>query len=279
MGEIKIASTGQVGMKVQATIRIWAAVVLMATSLSFGQTPTPRERGWAIAQEADRRTSGYGDSMAGLRMILRNKQGQESEREMRIRTLEVTDDGTKSLCIFDTPRDVKGTILLTHTHKQDDDDQWLFLPALNRVRRIAAKNKSGSFMGSEYSYEDIATQELEKYTYTWLRNETYDGNDCFVLERRPVDTTNSGYSRQVAWVDKAEYRTWKVDYYDRKGALLKTLTCKRYRKYKDRFWRTRETNMVNHQTGKSTQLLWSDFAFDTGQSKLDFERNRLTILR
>lgn len=254
------------------------AVTLWATP-SFGAPSTAAEQGWAIAKEADRRSAGYGDSTARLRMILRNKQGQTSERELRLRNLEVENDGTKSLSIFDTPRDVKGTILLTHTHKKANDDQWLFLPALRRVRRIAAKNKSGSFMGSEYAYEDIAAQELDKHTYRWVRDEVYDGNDCFVIERYPVDKANSGYSRQVAWIDKSEYRTWKADYYDRKGDLLKTLTCKDYRKYQDRFWRTHEMNMVNHQTGKSTQLIWSDFTFGTGQNELDFERNRLTLLR
>ncbi len=255
-----------------------ATMALLAAPL-LGGRPTPQERGWAIAEEADRRNSGFVDSTASLRMILQNKQGQKSERELRIRGLEVENDGTKSLCIFDTPRDVKGTILLTHAHKSTNDDQWLFLPALRRIRRIAAKNKSGSFMGSEYAYEDIAIQELEKYTYTWVRDELYDGNDCFVIERRPVDKANSGYSRQVAWIGKAEYRTWKVDYYDRKSALLKTLICRGYGKHADRFWRARETTMTNHQTGKSTRLIWSDFAFGTGQSKLDFERSRLTLLR
>lgn len=256
----------------------WATVALLVAPL-LGSQSTPEERGWTIAKEADRRNSGFVDSTASLRMILQNKQGQRSERELRIRALEVENDGTKSLCIFDTPLDVKGTILLTHAHKSDNDDQWLFLPALRRVRRIAAKNKSGSFMGSEYAYEDIAIQELEKYTYTWVRDDLYDGNDCFVIERRPVDKANSGYSRQVAWIGKTEYRTWKVDYYDRKSDLLKTLICQGYRQHADRFWRARETNMTNHQTGKSTRLIWSDFAFGTGQSKLDFERSRLTLLR
>ena len=265
-------------MKLQVSIWVLVAVTFWAPS-SFGVPSTAAEQGWAIAQEADRRNSGYGDSKANLLMILRNKQGQTSKRKLRLRSLEVENDGTKSLSIFDTPRDVKGTILLTHSHKTANDDQWLYLPALRRVRRIAAKNKSGAFMGSEYAYEDIATQELEKHTYKWIRDELYDGNECFVIERYPIDKANSGYSRQVAWIDKSEYRTWKVDYYDRKGDLLKTLTCKGYRKYQGRFWRAHEMNMVNHQTGKSTLLIWSDFAFGTGQNELDFERNRLTLLR
>jgi len=254
------------------------AAVLLTWPVRAGQ-PTPQERGWTIAEEADRRSSGFGDSTANLQMILRNRQGQTSQRQLRIRTLEVGREGTKSLCIFDTPRDVKGTILLTHTHNREDDNQWLYLPALRRVRRIAAQNKSGSFMGSEFAYEDIATQELEKHTYKYIRDEVIDGSDCYVIECYPVDKATSGYSRQVVWIDKTEYRTWKADYYDRKGALLKTLTFKGYRRYLDRFWRPREMNMVNHQTGKSTRLVWSEYAFATGQNEQDFERHKLTIIR
>lgn len=266
-------------MKYTSTICILAAVSMIVSPSWADAEPTPEQRGWTIAEEAHRRHSGYGDFTANLRMILRNKQGQTSERNIRIRTLEMPGEGTRSLCIFDSPGDVRGTILLTHTHKEGDDDQWLFLPAMNRIRRIAAQNKSGSFMGSEFSFEDIATQELEKYTYKWLHDEVYDGNDCYVIERYPVDRRHSGYLRERVWIDKEEYRTWKVDYYDRKDTLLKTLVFKGYRQYLDEFWRATEMDMINHQTGKGTRLIWSDFAFRTGLSEADFQRQILTILR
>jgi len=105
----------------------------------LARAETPEEKGLAIAREADRRDSGFGDFTADLNMTLRNKHGQESVREIRIRTLEVEGDGDKSLSIFDTPMDVKGTAFLTFSHKQGDDDQWLYLPALKRVKRISAK--------------------------------------------------------------------------------------------------------------------------------------------
>ncbi len=179
------------------------------------------------------------------------------------------------MTIFDSPKDVKGTAFLNYTHKKSDDDQWLYLPALKRVKRISAKNKSGSFMGSEFAYEDIASQEIEKYTYRWLRDEMLDGHECFVVERYPVDTKNSGYSRQVVWLDKQEYRTWKVEYYDRKNAHLKTLTFTSYKKYRNRFWRASQLNMVNHQTGKSTELLFLNYQFTVGLTEDDFNKNSL----
>ena len=236
---------------------------------------SPEEKGLAIAIEADARDNGFADFTADMEMILRNRHGQESTRKIRIRTLEVEDDGDKSLTIFDTPRDVKGTALLTFTHKEGDDDQWLYLPALKRVKRIASRNKSGSFMGSEFAYEDIASQEIEKYTYKYLGDALYKGHDCTQVESYPVDAANSGYTRMVSWRDKDEYRLWKVEYYDRKSSHLKTLTFDQYHKYIDRFWRPHQMLMVNHQSGKSTELHWDNFKYGTGLQDSDFNKNSL----
>ena len=211
-------------------------------------------------------------------MVLRNKHGQQTDRRMRSRTLEQADDGDKAIIIFDTPGDVKGTAFLSFTHKEGDDDQWLYLPALKRVKRIASSSKSGPFMGSEFAYEDISSQEVEKYTYRYLRDETFDGRDHFVVERDPVDP-KSGYKRQVAWLDKEEYRVWKVEFYDRKDALLKTLIMADYKQYLDAYWRAGRWSMVNHQTGKSTELIWRGFAFANGYEDKDFNRNSLAKAR
>ena len=257
------------------TTGLLCLIIILMQSPLLCRAETAEKKGLAIAQEADRRDSGYGDFTADMLMILRNRHGQESRREMRVRALEVADDGDKSLIIFDSPKDVKGTAFLNYTHKKGDDDQWLYLPALKRVKRISSRNKSGSFMGSEFSYEDIASQEVEKYSYKWLRDETYENMECFVIERYPVDKENSGYSRQVAWIDKEHYRTWRVEYYDRKNAHLKTLTQADYKVYSDRFWRPAKLNMVNHQTGKSTQLLFSNYQFNVGLGDEDFNKNSL----
>ena len=254
-------------------------VIILPTLLLLqpGHSPaeTAEDKGLALAIEADKRNSGYGDSTADMLMILRNKHGQESRRNMRYRTLEAENDGDMSLTIFDSPKDVKGTAFLNYTHKLGDDDQWLYLPALKRVKRINSSNKSGSFMGSEFAYEDIASQELEKYTYKWLRDETYENRDCFVTERYPVDKKNSGYSRQVVWLDRDEYRIWKVEYYDRKNAHLKTLTISGYQQYNEKFWRPDLMFMVNHQTGKNTELQFSNYRFKVGLGPDDFNKNSL----
>jgi len=252
---------------------------LILLSLSFSVlAQSAGERGLEIAVEADRRDTGFHDSTASMRMILRNRQGDESTREIRVRTLEQNNDGDKSLTTFDEPADVKGTNFLSFTHKSGPDDQWLYLPALKRVKRISSRNKSGPFMGSEFAYEDISSQEVEKYTYKYLGDEQYNGLDCFMIERYPVDKY-SGYSRQVAWIDKQEYRPQKIVFYDRKNAPLKTLTYSGYRQYLGKYWRADEMFMENHQTGKSTRLLWSDYQFKTGLTERDFDRNSLKRAR
>lgn len=246
---------------------------LLFTSIS-SNAETAEEKGLAIAIESDKRDTGFVDSTAKMTMELRNKQGDTSTRYIRIKTLEVDGDGDKSMSIFDKPADVKGTAFLTFSHAITPDDQWLYLPALKRVKRINSKNKSGPFMGSEFAYEDLSSQEVEKYTYKYLRDETLNGIDCFVVERYPVDK-NSGYKRQVGWVNKAEYRSEKIVFYDRKDSLLKTLTFSGYQQYLNQYWRADELLMVNHQTGKSTLLSWSDYKFKTGLKDKDFSRNSL----
>ncbi|WJW75115.1 outer membrane lipoprotein-sorting protein [Thiohalobacter sp. IOR34] len=244
---------------------------LLSTALA---AETAEEKGLAIAEEMDRRDTGWGDQTARMEMILRNRRGDESRRQIRVRTLEVENDGDKSLTIFDHPRDVKGTAFLSYTHALKPDEQWLYLPALKRVKRIASRNKSGPFMGSEFAYEDMTSQEVPKYSYRFLREEEVGGRKTLVIERYP-QYEYSGYTRQVVWIDSGMYRPVKVEFYDRKDSLLKTLTLSGYHRYLDRYWRPDEMHMINHQTGKQTTLRWSDYRFRTGLTSRDFDKNSL----
>ncbi|MGB0465929.1 MAG: outer membrane lipoprotein-sorting protein [Pontibacterium sp.] len=239
---------------------------------------TPQEQGMAISVEAKARDHGWQDMQAEMNMTLRNKQGQESIREIRMKSLEVEGDGDKSLSVFDKPRDVKGTAFLSFSHSVGSDDQWLYLPALKRVKRIASRNKSGPFMGSEFAYEDLSSFEIEKYSYKFIKEETCEGGQCFVVEQYPTDK-NSGYTRRIVWLDKDEYRLWKIEFYDRKNSKLKTLTYHNYQQYQAKHWRPDLMKMVNHQTGKSTDLSWHSYQFKTGLSDSDFNKNSLKRAR
>ena len=252
-----------------------------APPLAASEGASPEETGLAIAREARERQIGFGNFTADQTMVLRNKQGQESRRKLRVRVLEVEGDGDKSMFVFDQPRDVEGTALLIYAHKEEADEQWLYLPALKRVKRISSANRSGSFMGSEFSYEDMGAQEVEKFTYQYLREEPCgEGGElmCAVSERFPVDR-RSGYQRQVTWHDRDALRLLKVEYYDRKNAHLKTLTVRDYAQYLDKYWHAGEMNMVNHLTGKSTVLTWADYRFGTDLDANDFSQTGLRRAR
>ncbi len=269
-------------IRIHPTLSTLPAVMLLTAWPLAAPLPadaaSPEEAGLKIAKEAYDRDKGFGNFTAKQTMVLRNKQGRESRRQLRIKVLESEDTGNKSVFVFDRPRSVKGTAFLIHSHKTKADDQWLYLPALKRVKRISSSNRSGSFMGSEFSYEDLGSQEIEKYTYKLLRDEACGKLTCTVVEQVPTEK-RSAYRRQIVWRDKTELRAWKIDYYNRRNALLKTLTFAKYKRHLDRFWRAGEMTMVNHLTGKSTVMLWSDYKFGSDLKESEFSRTGLKRVR
>ena len=266
-------STGNLGRICALTLACclpWAEVV--------AQEETPQDKGLRLAREASVRDDGFGDFAAAMTMVLRNRQGRETTRSIRFKVLEVPGDGDKSLLVFDEPRDVQGTALLTHGHINGQDDQWLYLPALKRVKRISAAGRSGSFMGSEFSYEDMSPPEVEEYTHTYLRDEPCGEFACTVTEQIPSDE-NSGYSRRLVWQDTDQLRTWKVELYDVRNSHLKTLTYENYQQYLDRYWRAGRQTMVNHLTGASTVLHWTDYRFRANLDDGEFTQTALRRVR
>ena len=233
---------------------ILAFLIFTLSFVGITFAESPEEKGLAIAQEDDNRDNGFKNFTANMVMTLKNRQGEESTRNIRNKTLEVKDDGDKSLSIFDRPRDVKGTTLLNYTHKVGTDDQWLYLPGLKRVKRISSANKPGSFMGSEFSYEDLGSQEIEKYKYKWLKNsKTKKGDTVWVLERIP--RKKSGYSKQVLYIKAKIHNPIKIEYYDKKKELLKKSTFKKYRGYKigkKTIYRPTTIHMVNVKTNNNS---------------------------
>ncbi len=230
--------------------------------------------GLQIATDAEKADNGWISSSNILTMTLTNRKGQKSTRQMHGYSMEVQEDGDMSMTIFDTPADVKGTASMVYTHKVGDDDQWLYLPAIDRVKRISSSNKSGPFMGSEFAFEDLSSQEVEKYTYKYISEESANGEACYKVERYPT-VKSSGYKRNIVWFNKANYRPEKIEFYDRKDALLKTLTYSDYKHYLSKYWRANTMKMVNHQNGKETLLNFSEIKFGLSLTEDDFSQNSL----
>ncbi|MEM7219115.1 MAG: outer membrane lipoprotein-sorting protein [Pseudomonadota bacterium] len=226
------------------------------------------------AQELEE--AGFADLEVALDMVLRSASGRESRRSLRLRQLEaadVDDAGDRLLVVFEEPAAIRGTALLTHAQKRREDDQWLYLPALKRVKKIASRNRSGPFLGSEFSFEDLTSQEIEKYTYRWVGEESCDielrggpaaTEICDVVERRPGPELVSGYLRQLFWIDRKARRPVRVDYFNQGDRLTKSLRASDFYFYQSRWWRPHLLRMRNHITGKTTDLIWADYNFGNG---------------
>lgn len=249
----------------------------LAALFSSAQAQAPGEKGLTIAAEADRRSNGFVDYTVSATLTLTDGRGQTTKRELSIKTLEISGDGDKQLIVFNSPRDVQGTAFLSFTHALQSDDQWIFLPALKRVKRIASSNKSGPFMGSEFTYEDLGSREPANYSFKYLKNENLDGIDHFVVEAYPR-YQHSGYTRQTLWYNSGDYSVSKIVFYDRKNALLKTATYGGYQ-LKNTVWLPGLIKVTNHQNGKASELSLSNYSVGVGLSERSFSKNALKRAR
>jgi len=254
------------------------SLMVFIISIFSAEIPADEGRGLSIAREMKAQERGYGNYTAEMKMVLVDTGGKESVRLLRVRSREMEDDGDQSLAIFDSPADIKGTAFLTHTHIKQDDDQWLYLPSLKRVKRISPANKTAPFMGSEFSYEDLASIEIERFRFSYVGEEALEGVPCSIIERYPLDPY-SGYSKHRVWVEKARYIALKAEYYNRKGEKLKTLLTSDFRQYLGRFWRAHQMRMNNHISGKHSFLYWDKFRFRQDLSDADFNPNSLKRMR
>lgn len=257
------------------SVRTTSIAAILALAIAPGAAAqSEEERGRSIAEEADRRTRGYGDMQARLTMTLQNRHGEERVRELTVQVLEAGSSGERTLLVFERPLDLRGTALLTHASPDGSDARWLYLPALRRVKRVASSEQSSAFLGTEFSYEDIGPEDPDEYTYRLVEPSLLAGVECWTVERFPRDP-GSGYGRQIVWFDREAYRVRRVDYYDRAGELLKTLIQDGFRLYADRFWRPDRMEMRNHRSGALTRVEWTEVRVGVGLSEADFDRSRL----
>lgn len=231
------------GTYTEASIREYVA------PLEASHTSEEEKKGLEIYKKQYLLDEGWKTLESRLDMILIDAAGRESRRTVLKRVIEDGGAPDKTLGIFLEPADVRGTVMLTFEQSYGSDEQWLFLPSLKRTKKINAENKSGSFVGTEFSWEDISTSELAKFHYRYLRD---DGN-AWVVERVPVYKF-SGYVREVTWVNKDNYQTVKIDYYDKKGDVLKTQLMESWEQYEQHYWRPLQLVMTNHVNHKKTVI-------------------------
>ena len=233
----------------------------------------PKVKGKEIAFNVEKANEGFGGETSTMEMILINARGEKTTRKMTSKIFEVKGDGDKSLIEFELPADVAGTRMLTWSHKIKDNDQWMYLPAFKKIKRISSRNKTGSFMGSEFSFEDLGSQEPEKYEQIYIGEEEINGRKCWVLEQVPTDP-KSGYTKLKTWIDQGYMNAAKIQYYDRKGSLLKTALFSDYKQH-GQFWRIGKITMRNHQTKKSSVLTWVNRKLTKDIKNSEFDKAEL----
>ena len=267
MGSAWRAATSQSSRRVAAALVVLASLFFRPAMMTGPLAAD--DRGRSIMEEQRRVNSGYRDEMVLFTMTLLNAKGDRSERTLEMRTLEGPEGGDKTLLIFKDPPDVRGTTLLSHENRTGDDDQWLYLPALRRARRIASSNRSSSFVGSELAYEDLVPNEVTKHQYKYLREEVVDGVPVWTIQSTPR-FKDSGYSRRELFVRRDNYQMARANFYDPKGHLLKVARWAGWWKVTAKRWRARSLRVENVQTGKSTILEVIDVKIGNGYPPGDF---------
>ena len=244
--------------------------LILLTTLSISLFAISSEE---VAKQSYERISGYKSSLSKTTMVLKNAQGVENIRKLEMKKIE-GEDGDKSLLNFLYPNDLKDTKLLSFEVIGKDDKQWLYLPSLKRVKRISSRNKSGSFMASEFSYEDISSQNYKNYSYSVEATEvTQDGVVYYIIARIPIDA-NSGYSKQIIWIDKEKLLPRFGEYYDKQEKLLKKIRFSEYKKI-DGIQRIVEINIENVQNKKSSSLHWDEDVINANIKKSDLSKRAL----
>ncbi|MBL7716318.1 MAG: outer membrane lipoprotein-sorting protein [Bdellovibrionales bacterium] len=212
------------------------------------------------------------DSKSDSTFRLINASGQERVRKTTGSTKLIpgTTDNQR-LVIFESPADVKGTKTLLIEHSKGDDDIWIYLPAMKKVRRLVSSNKKDSFVGTDFSYGDVIGHRVEDWNHKLLKEEKVDGRDCYVTEStpaRPEVGENSGYSKRTGCIDKESFIALRGEAFDLNGALLKKFAARKIQKVDDKNqkWQPMEIESENVQTGHRTVIEFQNYKANTGVS-------------
>lgn len=252
-------------------LAIPAAAGLLATGPRFASADG--DKGLEIGTKVDQAWTGYKSEENELELELISPNGERAVRKLRGKVRESGRDEQAAITLI-WPADQKDTRLLTWSHRDKEDDQWLYLPSIKRVKRISARGRTGSFIGSEFSYEDLVNVWwLDKFKYKYVRDQKVGPRDTWVVERYPRDP-DSGYSKQQVWIDKEYLTALRIDFYDRKGQLLKTGNFRQFKKYGNK-WRADRIDMDNRQTGKKSSVTWKTRSLGKSFSDADFSPDTL----
>ncbi|MBN2008009.1 outer membrane lipoprotein-sorting protein [candidate division KSB1 bacterium] len=252
-------------MKTKLLPLVLGLVISSQSALTFAQE---KITGLQIIENVYSRPTGT-DSQGDLTMSLINAQGDQRVREIK-QFIKDFGDSEKKIMFFVSPADVRNTSFMNWSYDEEDkdDDQWIYLPALKKTKRISSDSKSDYFMGSDFTYDDLGDRHPSDDTHKLLREETVDDEACYVVESIPKDEEYM-YSRTVTWILKDKWIGLKKEFYDEDGELLKTLTVKKYEKISG-YWTILHSEMLNVQKNHSTKMELTNLKIDSGISNDTF---------
>ncbi len=251
-------------------IKLFTVAILLVASFGANAQMTGRE----IVDKAYNLPSGD-DVTSTLTMTLENKSGQTRIRKIKQFTKDMG-DVDKSIMFFISPADVKNTSFMNWSYDDDNksDDQWIYLPALKKVKRISSDSKSDYFMGSDFTYDDLGDRKLDADTHKLLREETLNEKECYVVESVSKDEDYM-YSKTITWIRKDNFVGMKKEFYDEDGELLKVLTIKKVDKIKG-YWVISHSEMKSVQKNHSTNMELSSIKINTGVPSSKFSERMMT---
>jgi len=192
------------------------------------------------------------------KMILIDKKGNEETRKLRRYSRKGKNDLFKYLLVFDKPKGVKGVALLTWQNKNKDDDQWMYLPALSKIKRIAKGGNKNYFMGTDYAFEDLVSENKNKFRYEKQANKIIDGNECYVIDVYPNTKQMkkaSGYKYRALYIRKDIFFTVQIDYFSKRGKYIKQQKLLELEKIKGQMYRAKISIMDNLKEKHKTKIV------------------------
>lgn len=243
-------------------------IILMAVLIMTAILSAQEITGLNIIENVFNRPTGQ-DQEGDLTMSLINFRGDERVREIK-QFLKDFGDMEKKTMFFISPADIRNTSFMNWSYDEagKDDDQWIYLPALKKVKRISSDSKSDYFMGSDFTYDDLGDRHPSSDTHKLLREETIDGEDCYVVESIPKEEEYM-YSKTITWIIKDKWIGKKKEFYDEDEDLLKTLTVNETKVIKDYIVITL-SEMHNVQKDHKTIMKLDNVILDSGVSDNKF---------
>ena len=189
-----------------------------------------------------------------IQMDLVDDKGSVSTRRLQILSMQDNNGQNRTIAVFMSPANIKNTRFLTIENSGRSDDQWIYLPSLKKMKRIAASDNDSSFMGSDFTYGDMSDMQADKDSHTLLREEIYDGRDCYVVESIPLDPESASRSKLISWIDKERFVPIKVEFYDKRSKALDRTAISENITLIDGIWTPLDVTMTTHRTGHKTVL-------------------------